>query len=1181
MSLRLHVQTDDQQRITATHRGERLAGPTPLDDLPTLPVLQADAYVKGRALLEALGGSALIERLEADDDRLLLLHLDADAAAVPWEYAALSDPRQFLGCRYGMLRLIDREAAPPTEGPLHVVALGADPLVDEKGNARDGYRLQLDAELRAVRRVLRRSNKALQAQRVPPTRGALRRALLRGPALLHLSCHGDVIPTADGPTAVLLLEDACGGPERLLGPDLVRMPPRGVLRSVLLSACRSAAAVDEAAPDDDAAGIPQADLARALVHNGVPAAIGMQGKFPDKLSGALAATLYEALLAGYPLSEALRQVRQVLSETPAYAGLPVAYAAREGWAALDLPQGRPQVPPLHLPGDVLLGQEIQPPRPLRGRNAELHALARRFDEHRVVTVVGAGGIGKTALAATYAERFGWRWPDGVRGLSFAAAEVDAAAFRQVLLERLLPGRAQALEHGPEDAQTRAILNTLRGWDGLLLVDNYESVLQALNVADDDPKTAAEANAVHRLLSQAAGGGAHLLLTSRRQPAGFPGEVVFPEQRALAGLETDAAAALFLHHSTRAKANDEAGVALARAVARATEGHPLALALLAGEYDVSDEASADDFLAHWDDELEAAQRHGLAGHHVTFTAALDRSYAALNADQQRRLRALSRFDFPFFAEGAAPLWAALAGEEAQDEDVEAARATLGAFTRRSLLQIDGWFNDDTPATWRFQPTVRQALVRRVEDDEREALAEGYAAYGAWLAKRGYGNIHKDIGLNRVVRVSLPALDAAAERLTGTERLWHVWRTAWLKNAYGLTGEALAMLEAALESLPPAARPPTPDHPPETDAAASAGRDLLAASSSLRYQLADVLVTRGDLDRALNLYHQSLEIKEHLGDQQGKAASLHQMAQIYVTRGDLDRALSLYQQSLDLYEHLGDLQGKAASLHQMANILMSRQQWDEAETVLKESRELARQVGVVEHLAFATVKLGQVAQARGETETALARYREGLAIFQRLGMPRETAQVQQMIARLENRRPRRSQRTPRSDAASDADDVAMDLDAVAQMSAEQVLAGTRAQLDDLPPEQRAAAEAQLQAFAAQWETMSPEERRAFLQEQQAAGQAAAQRQQIESLAQQASEAAVTVFRGDLSREVYVEKTSDLVKQITAQAPPDGSPWAELTQYLRALLALVQGEEPPPVPSAYAAAFAAVREETGDAA
>ncbi len=69
-----------------------------------------------------------------------------------------------------------------------------------------------------------------------------------------------------------------------------------------------------------------------------------------------------------------------------------------------------------------------------------------------------------------------------------------------------------------------------------------------------------------------------------------------------------------------------------------------------------------------------------------------------------------------------------------------------------------------------------------------------------------------------------------------------------------------------------------------------------------------VTRGELDKALALYAQSLEIQEQLGDLKGKAATLHAQANVWVTRGELDKALALYAQSLEIQEQLGDLQGE---------------------------------------------------------------------------------------------------------------------------------------------------------------------------------------------------------------------------------------------------------------------------------
>jgi hypothetical protein len=165
----------------------------------------------------------------------------------------------------------------------------------------------------------------------------------------------------------------------------------------------------------------------------------------------------------------------------------------------------------------------------------------------------------------------------------------------------------------------------------------------------------------------------------------------------------------------------------------------------------------------------------------------------------------------------------------------------------------------------------------------------------------------------------------------------------------------------------------------------------------HQMANVYVTRGDLDRALGLYQESLAILEKLGDIRGKSATLHARADVYVTRGDLDRALGLYQESLAIREKLGDIRGMTTTLSRMANLRMNHAEWDEAEELLTEALRLARQLKYPSEIAFNTVKLGQVAQGRGDLSIARTRYEEGLAIFQRLGMP-EANQVHAMLAAL---------------------------------------------------------------------------------------------------------------------------------------------------------------------------------------
>jgi hypothetical protein len=58
-------------------------------------------------------------------------------------------------------------------------------------------------------------------------------------------------------------------------------------------------------------------------------------------------------------------------------------------------------------------------------------------------------------------------------------------------------------------------------------------------------------------------------------------------------------------------------------------------------------------------------------------------------------------------------------------------------------------------------------------------------------------------------------------------------------------------------------------------------------------------------------------------------------------------------------------------------------------------IRQRLGDIAGVAFATVKLGQIDEIQGDLNSALARYREGLAIFERLGMPRETQQAREFI------------------------------------------------------------------------------------------------------------------------------------------------------------------------------------------
>jgi len=963
--------------VAVADSGQVLAE-TPLQDIPDMTAIVGDPpgkpnrrvgdpYAAGERLFAALGGTRLLRMLESAADDLLLLACDERADRIPWEYAVTPD-RRFLFFQCSILRLEPLPAPPFASDPPRLLVVCADPLLYPDGSI-PAYHLDFDREIRALKQALAKSQRALVAQRVPPTRYALREALADGPAIVHISCHGALTTVADGVDVVLAFEDDCGNRQVLLGRDLIRYAPRGGLRLVVLSACQSA------------------PLARAFVRQGVPLALGMQHNFPDPLSDDLVAAFYRYLSAGRQPSEALRQARiRLADEHPAAAGMLVGYTCDNGWAALNLPPGQPTIhldwsTPVRLPDQVTV-----PTTGLLGRNAELVALATALQQGRVATIVGAGGMGKTALAATFIRRFGWRF-GRVAGVSFANAPIDEGRVCRELIERLVGPQALQTIISAGDQSTdlterlRQELCDLIEPDDLLLFDNYESILQP------DAGAEAAAAAVQRLTHLLLSRGCYLLFTSRAHPTGLPDERLVPERDGIVGLNQEAAVELFMRMSSRACNGQpvETHRQIARQVATYTEGYPLAIQLLAAAYDEY-EGEPHHFLERWSEYLAQAHRQGLDPRHARLASALEVSLAPLAATERRHLEQLSSLEMPFFAAAAVFLWGLPTDDDGQPTDAALAdaRQTLGMLVRRSLLRVAEYVTDDTgiptdqPATYRFQPVIRQEIQRR---SEHPSPPGGLVAYGVWLAKLAYGQLNRSPALVEVVWQSLPLLSAATTALSGDTRAWHIWRVATVRRHFGDLTTARTELEQALADV----------------------GDGTAVRSRLLHGLADISVVQGELERAKALYEESLAITEALKDVRGKSATLHALAYIYRVQGELERAKALYEESLAIDEALKDVRGKSATLTGIADIYLLRRQWLQAEACLREALLLAERLSDQQQIAFCTVKLGQVAQGRGDQATALARYQQGLAIFERLRMPREIQQVRALIAALDQTTP----------------------------------------------------------------------------------------------------------------------------------------------------------------------------------
>ncbi len=195
-----------------------------------------------------------------------------------------------------------------------------------------------------------------------------------------------------------------------------------------------------------------------------------------------------------------------------------------------------------------------------GRTAEVERLREQLLTHRLVTLVGLAGVGKTRLAVEAASGVQDRFADGVVMCEFSgvlASQVGVAL-----------GKALGVERRTLRSAEESVVEWLRDRELLLILDNCEEATEsvaelALAVSLDAPRC-------------------HLLATSR-EPLGVPGEHVTMLQPLRAEVAADDSVELFIERARAAGADlvDDARTrALARDVCRAVAGVPLAIEVAA-------------------------------------------------------------------------------------------------------------------------------------------------------------------------------------------------------------------------------------------------------------------------------------------------------------------------------------------------------------------------------------------------------------------------------------------------------------------------------------------------------------------------------------------------------------------------------------------------------------------------
>jgi predicted ATPase/DNA-binding SARP family transcriptional activator len=352
-----------------------------------------------------------------------------------------------------------------------------------------------------------------------------------------------------------------------------------------------------------------------------------------------------------------------------------------------------------------------------GRDADVAVVRELIAEHRLTTLIGPGGSGKTRLATETARMLLGDLPDGVWFVELAALGVDGdvaqAALTGLGLRDTLLGAASNAE--PADR----FIAALRDREALLVLDNCEHVIEsAAKFAD---RVLGECERLR-------------ILATSREPLGITGEALWlveplalPEGDATPGEIGAAPAVQLLRDRAGAVrkdlAIDDHTLSTMVRICRALDGMPLAIELAAARLRTM---SIDQLANRLDDRfrlLTSGSRTALPRHR-TLRAVIDWSWELLTDAERLVLRRLPVFSGGASLEAAERVCTGDAVE--QDEVLE----VLTSLAEKSLLLTGG----DRVPRYRMLDTIKEyAAARLAEAGESDLTRQAHLAYFTELAE----------------------------------------------------------------------------------------------------------------------------------------------------------------------------------------------------------------------------------------------------------------------------------------------------------------------------------------------------------------------------------------------------------------------------------------------------------------
>jgi predicted ATPase/DNA-binding SARP family transcriptional activator len=659
-----------------------------------------------------------------------------------------------------------------------------------------------------------------------------------------------------------------------------------------------------------------------------------------------------------------------------------------------------------------------------GREKEIVQVKQLLSTTRLLTLTGAGGVGKTRLSLQV-------------GLELLDAFADGVWFVELapLTDPALVPLTIAAVLGVREEPGQSLMATLREWlrtrQLLLILDNCEHLVQACaKFAEEVLQAARDVR----------------ILASSREALDIEGESAYrvpslsvpdlKEPMDITALEQFAAVRLFVESAARALATFRMDPANAAAIAQVCcrlDGIPLAIELAAARVRV---LSVAQIAEHLDDRfnfLTGGSRTALP-RQQTLRAAIDWSYAMLSEEEKTLFHRLSVFPASFALDAAEAVCSGASLEKNRVLQV------LTNLLDKSFLEKELGAG---AARYRLLETIRQyGQMKLQESGETESVRDRHLDF--FLACAEEGELHL-MGAGQLewlerlenehdnIRAALGWSEAQPGKLELGLRiagaLWRFWDIrgyltegrVWLTGQLSRTPSSPTPSRVRAKALNAAARlamyqsdfpmahslyneslsiwrqlddrrGPVPNDRRAVDQSwGHVPNDPRAVDQSWGHAmalagLARVAFRQDHNERALELFEESIQLGKALGDagRWAVASSMLGLGLVESALGDHAHAIELYESSLAICRALGDKVSVAASLKYLAAVTLRLGNYDKALALNEESLELSRELGDQVGIGMSLLQIGDVAYRRKSYDQAEKLYRSTLKLFRDLGV-----------------------------------------------------------------------------------------------------------------------------------------------------------------------------------------------------